>query len=62
MLIWIKKLSYYFFYTSIKRSPHLQEKITKVALSYNDAKRYLAEDENHSTLPYGHYAIPRKEV
>ena len=37
------------------------EKVTKVALSHQDTKRYLLEDGSHSTLPWGHYAIPREE-
>ena len=37
------------------------EKVTKIALSHQDTKRYLLEDGSHSTLPWGHYAIPKEE-
>ena len=36
------------------------DRVTKIALSRNDDKRYLLEDSEHRTLPHGHYSIPKE--
>ena len=36
------------------------DKVTKIALSRDDDKRYLLENETHETLPHCHYAIPKE--
>ena len=34
------------------------EKVTKVALSANDDKRFLLRNPRHETLVWGHFTIP----
>ena len=36
------------------------DRVTKIALSRSDYKRYLLENKTHETLPHGHYAISRE--
>ena len=38
------------------------ERVTKVALSSNDDKRYLLTDGSHGTLAHGHMDIPKDHV
>ena len=48
------------FYTLRSREHTIHtEKVTKVALSCDDTKRYLLGDGSHHTLAYGHREIPK---